>query len=210
MISVPVYNQQGKKIDSMELSESVFKVAAKSGVVQQVVTSLLAGRRASSAHTKTRSEVRGGGKKPWKQKHTGRARHGSIRSPLWRGGGVTFGPRNTRNYVKKINDKVRAAALRMVLSEKVSQKKLIILDALTVTGKTKELASTLRALPASRSHLVVAAKSNPLLVRAAQNMPSVALTSPASLNAYDALTSDSLVMVREAVEHIAKKLTPRK
>ncbi len=123
---------------------------------------------------------------------------------------MTFGPRNDRNYIRKVNDKVRAAALRMVLTEKVREKKLIILDSLAVSGKTKELASILRLLPASRSHLVVAPKADPMLVRAAKNISTVSLTSPSSMNAYDALASDSLVMAKDAVEQRAKKLTPKK
>ena len=145
-MKVPVYNHEGKVAREMELDPSVFGVAADGALLHLVVTSIMSNRRRSTAHTKTRAEVRGGGKKPWKQKHTGRARHGSTRSPLWSGGGVTFGPRTERNYEKKINAKVMKKAMRMSLSAKAEEGKLFLLDSWTLPkAKTKAVVQVLRA-----------------------------------------------------------------
>src|SRR3989338_1772708 len=115
MMKAQIYNQSGQVVSEQELDAKVFGVSADTAFLHFVVTAILSNRRRSTAHTKTRAEVRGGGKKPWKQKGTGRARHGSSRSPLWKGGGVTFGPRTERNYERKINAKVMKKAMRMSL-----------------------------------------------------------------------------------------------
>src|SRR3990167_849107 len=127
-----LYNQKGEKVSSIELPKEVFEVPFNKDTVHQAFVTQLANSRVIHASTKTRSEVRGGGKKPWKQKHTGRARHGSIRSPLWVGGGVTFGPSVARNYEKKINKKMKRKALCMVLSAKARDHELIFLDELSL------------------------------------------------------------------------------
>src|SRR3989338_5705358 len=134
-----LYNVQGEKTGDMELNDAVFGVKPKKSVVHQVYTALLANAREPWAHTKDKGDVRGGGKKPWRQKGTGRARHGSIRSPIWRGGGITFGPLNVRNYTKKVNKKMSQVAVRMCLTDKVNDARFIVLEALTPSGKTKEM-----------------------------------------------------------------------
>ena len=140
MIKVKVYNQEGTMVGSQELSDKVFGVKPKVEVVHQVAVGMLANKRRVLAHAKDRSEVRGGGRKPWRQKGTGRARHGSIRSPLWVGGGVTFGPSKERNFKKKINDKMRRKAIFMCLSDRVADDKMILLDEMGVKeGKTKRM-----------------------------------------------------------------------
>ena len=131
-MKVKIYNQEGKEVGSQELSEKVFGVKLDEGVVHQVAVAMFANRRQVLAHAKDRSEVRGGGKKPWKQKGTGRARHGSIRSPLWVGGGVTFGPTRDRNFKKKINEKTRRKAIFMCLSDRVKNNKLVLLDKIVI------------------------------------------------------------------------------
>jgi len=157
---VKVYNQKGEVVGEEKLSDVVFGVKVKPGVVQQVVVAQQANRRTVLAHVKDRSEVRGGGRKPWKQKGTGRARQGSIRSPLWRGGGITFGPNNNRNFSMKINKKVNRQALLMVLSDKVADGKLIALDQLTLPEiKTKNLATILQNLQLRKKKNVVATKT---------------------------------------------------
>lgn len=142
-----VYNQEGKEMGEIKLPESVFGVAWNDDMVHQVVTSQLANKRTNVAHTKDRSDVRGGGKKPWRQKGTGRARHGSIRSPLWRGGGVTFGPRKEKDYSKKINKKMKAKALFTILSRKLKDNEIIFVDSINFTEpkskKAKEVISNL-------------------------------------------------------------------
>ncbi len=127
-MKLPVYNTEGKEVKKIDLSDEVFGLDWNADLVHQVVTALLGNARDNIGHTKNRGEVSGGGKKPWRQKGTGRARHGSIRSPLWRGGGVTFGPRNDRNYNRKINKKMRAKSLAIVLSQKIKDGELILLD----------------------------------------------------------------------------------
>lgn len=130
-LAAPVYSQEGKEVAQITLSEKVFGVAWNANLVHDVVVSMQGNARTNSAHTKDRSEVRGGGKKPWKQKGTGRARHGSSRSPIWSGGGVAHGPRNDRDFSRKINKNARAKALASVLSEKMAHDQIVFVDALT-------------------------------------------------------------------------------
>ena len=147
MKEISVYNTNGEVVGKEKLSDKVFGIAIKPRLVQQVIVAMNANRRQILAHTKTRGEVRGGGRKPWKQKHTGRARHGSIRSPIWVGGGIVFGPRKDRNYHQKINKKVAKKALLMALSDKVANDKLVLLDSLKLDQiKTKEALTILRNL----------------------------------------------------------------
>jgi large subunit ribosomal protein L4 len=153
------------------------------------------------AHTKTKGEVRGGGKKPWKQKGTGRARHGSSRSPIWVGGGITFGPRKDRNFSKKVNKQMRQAALRMVLSDKVKNDHLIVLEAWDIaTSKTKALADVLKKLPsASKKSLVVTLAKDKNVIQASKNLPKVMSIGAANLNVLDVMKYEYLVASKEAV-----------
>jgi len=137
-LKIKVYNQEAKTAGEMELSPKVFGVKVNEALVHQAVVTQMANERKVIAHTKTRSEVRGGGKKPWAQKGTGRARHGSSRSPIWKGGGVTFGPRNDRNFKMRINKKMKQGAMFMVLSDKLASNRLVVLDKFSITDfKTK-------------------------------------------------------------------------
>ncbi len=135
-----IYNISGKAVGDIDLPESVFGVEGKNDLVHQVMISMMSNKRQGTAHSKDRGEVSGGGKKPWKQKGTGRARHGSIRSPIWIGGGVTHGPRNERNFAKKINRKMKRAALRAVLSAKLKNGKLILVDSFEMKEPKTKLA----------------------------------------------------------------------
>jgi len=142
-----VYNRQGEKVEEVELNQAVFDIEVNEELVHQAVVAQMANKRKVLARTKDKSEVRGGGRKPWKQKGTGRARHGSSRSPLWIGGGVTFGPTKDRNFKKKINKKMKRKALFMCLSDRVKDKNLLLLDKLELNeAKTKELYKLLRVL----------------------------------------------------------------
>lgn len=142
-----IYNQKGKSVGKLELPESIFGLPWNGDLVHQVVTAMQANARTPVAHTKDRSEVRGGGRKPWKQKGTGRARHGSNRSPIWSGGGVTHGPRNDKSYEQKINKKMKAKALFTVLSEKLRKGQIIFLEELNLKNiKTKDAVSVIKDL----------------------------------------------------------------
>lgn len=149
MNKTKIYNTNGEAVEEIELNSDIFDVALNKGLVQQVAETQMANVRQILAHTKDRGEVRGGGKKPWKQKGTGRARHGSIRSPLWVGGGVTFGPRNTRNFTKRINKKMKKKALFMCLSDKAKSNWIILLKDLDIDkANTGKLLDVLKKLPA--------------------------------------------------------------
>lgn len=146
-MKLPLYNTEGKELKKIDLPDEVFNLPWNGDLVHQVVTSMLSNARTNTAHTKDRSEVSGGGKKPWRQKGTGRARHGSNRSPIWRGGGITFGPRNERNFNKKINKKMKAKALAVTLSQKIRDNELILIDSIKIsepkTVKAKEIIGAL-------------------------------------------------------------------
>lgn len=148
-MKLPVYSIEGKKVSDREVSDEVFAVSTKEALIHQVVVAEKANSRQVLAHTLTRSEVSGGGKKPWRQKGTGRARHGSIRSPLWRGGGITFGPRADRNFAQVIPVKMKRKAIVMGLSDKAQNEKLVVLEDLPATGKTKDYVQTTTKLLAS-------------------------------------------------------------
>ncbi len=202
-MKIPVYNKEGKTDEEAILPEEIFGLEINSDLIYQVVTSQQSNRRQNSAHTKDRSEKRGGGKKPWRQKGTGRARHGSIRSPIWRGGGVTFGPRNERNYKKKINKKEKRKALFMGLSGKVDNDLVIVLDELSVEKpKTKEL-SFLDELPCKDGSILLAtAETDENLLLAARNIPDLRVMEARNLNALDLLSYKYIVLPEKAVEVI--------
>lgn len=166
-----VYNQEGKKAGSVELPESVFGVRWNADLVHQVVTGMQANARTPVAHAKDRSEQRGGGRKPWRQKGTGRARHGSRRSPIWRGGGVTFGPRNEKSYTKKINKKMRAKALYAVLSQKHKDGEVLFLEGVTFEKpKTRDAKKLLETLSGIKGFEELARKrQNTALIGLAEN-----------------------------------------
>ncbi len=158
-LEAPVYSQEGKVVGSHTLAANVFDVAWNADLVHEVVVSMQGNARSGTAHTKDRSEVHGGGKKPWKQKGTGRARHGSSRSPIWAGGGVAHGPRNEKDYGRKINKNVRAKALACVLSQKFAHSEIILVDTLTFTEpQAKEAKRIITALSAAPEAATMATK----------------------------------------------------
>ncbi|MBI3572751.1 MAG: 50S ribosomal protein L4 [Candidatus Kerfeldbacteria bacterium] len=199
-----VYNQTGEKVSTIELDANIFGLKPNRGLISQAVETILANRRVAIAHTKTRGDVRGGGKKPWKQKGTGRARHGSIRSPIWKGGGVTHGPKSIRNFSKKMNIQAKRQALRMVLSEKAAHDQLAIINDLTLAQpKTKILAGTLARLPKKKTTLIVTPKTDQALVRSSRNIPGVAIIRADSLNVYDLLRHQQLLILEPALAKIS-------
>ncbi len=207
MVNVNVYNQEGQVARAMELDPSVFGVSADAALLHFVVTAILSNRRRSTAHTKTRAEVRGGGKKPWKQKGTGRARHGSTRSPLWKGGGVTFGPRTERNYERKINAKVMKKAMRMSLSAKAEEGKLLLLDSWQLPkAKTKAVAQVLGALhiPLEKKHaaLLITHENAHDLIQRARNIASVATAGKENVSVIDLLKYPYVVATPETIQYL--------
>jgi len=207
MPKIAVYNIEGKKTGTATLPAEIFDIEMNTDLVHQVVVTQLANKRQVAAHTKDRSEVRGGGRKPWRQKGTGRARHGSIRSPIWRGGGIAFGPTKERNFKKKINKKMKRKALFMVLSSKVKDNELILLDKLEVKEpKTKLMAEILNKVKSQKSKvkniLIVIPKSDVNIVRASRNIPRIKTIRADSLNILDLLSFKYLLMPKEAIRVI--------
>lgn len=205
MATVNLYRMDGTKVGTKELPDRIFGVTVKPSLVEQAVVTQRANARVAIAHTKTRSEVRGGGRKPWKQKGTGRARHGSIRSPIWRGGGVTFGPRSNRNFSKKMNKKERQKALFMTLSDKVASERLVLLDKFEVAAiKTKAFATIMKKLPVKGSVLLVLAAKDPNIEKSARNIQDVTTILGNSLNVIDVMNHKYLVMPQQSIDVIEK------
>lgn len=203
-----VYNLSGKEAGSIELPEAIFNVAVKPEVVHEVFVAQMNNQREPWADTKNRGEVSGGGKKPWAQKGTGRARHGSIRSPIWKGGGVTFGPLSIRSYKTKINKKTRRLATKMCLSDKAQSGALLIVENFNFAEpKTKLMAAALKALPTKlKSFLVVSASADSNMMKVSRNIPRVTTQVATDLSVMDLLNNQCLVMTKEAVEKLAATL----
>lgn len=203
-MKIAVYNQQGKEAGEMTLPKEIFDVKMNADLVHQVVVSMAANKRQGSAHTKNRSEVRGGGRKPWRQKGTGRARHGSTRSPIWVGGGVSGGPRNERNFIREIPKKMRRKALFMVLSQKAKQNLLVVLDALELSApKTNIIAKAIKNLPgANESRLITAPNNGKNIFLAARNMKKTGVAEARNLNAADVLNYKYLIISKDGIKDI--------
>ncbi len=201
------YTQQGKKAETIELNDSIFNVEFNPDLVHQIATSMAMNKRQVQAHTKDRSEVRGGGKKPWKQKGTGRARAGSIRSPLWRHGGITFGPRTDRNFKKGIPEKMKRKALCMVLSAKAKDSELIVLDDLKLAkAKTKLMAEVLKNLKVSgKSFFYAAAQADDSIFRAVKNIPNGMMQEVRNINVLDLLSRKYLITTSQGIAEMEKK-----
>ncbi len=205
-MKVAVFDKNNKQAGEMDLPEKFFGRKWNADLVHQVIVSFLSNLRRPWAHTKDRGDVRGGGKKPWRQKHTGRSRHGSSRSPLWIGGGVTFGPRNEKSYEKKINKKMQRLALWTVLSKKLKDEVKVI-DDLTLDGpKTKNAAAILnKFFDKPTSLLLVGAKANKDLLRAARNLPKVEVRTVNDINIYDCASHKYVFFEKEAVKELMEK-----
>ena len=203
-MKVVVYNQQGEETGNAVLPKEIFDVPLNPDLVHQVVVSQAANRRQRVAHTKTRGEVRGGGKKPWRQKGTGRARHGSIRSPLWRHGGVTFGPRNEKVFKKNIPEKMRKKAVLMALSAKSEKGLLVLLDNLGAPeAKTKIMAEIFKKLPVkSASALILLPEYDKNIILAAKNLPRTRIVEARNLSALDILSFKYLIAPKDAIRVI--------
>lgn len=202
MPTVAVLDMAGKEIEKIELNEAVFGIEPNVAVMHDVVKNILANRRQGTQSALTRAEVSGGGKKPWRQKGSGRARQGSIRSPQWTHGGIALGPK-PREYGKTVNKKVRRLAMKSALSSKVAAEELIVLDSLEMNEiKTKEVVSVLKALETGKKVLIVLPEKNETVYRSARNIKGVKTTLVSTLNVYDILNCDSLVVLKDAVSKI--------
>ncbi len=199
MAIVSVYNMEGSEVGSMELSDAVFGVEINEHLVQMAVVRQLANKRQGTQSAKTRSEVRGGGRKPWRQKGTGHARQGSIRAPQWTGGGVVFAPK-PRDYSFKMNKK--RAALKSALTSRVQDEKFIVLDELKLDAiKTKDFVKVLKNLKVSKA-LVVLADSDFIIEKSAANVPDIRTALVSTINVYDILKYDTVIATRAAAEKI--------
>lgn len=202
MPKVNVYNMLGEQVGELELSENVFGVEINHDAIHAVVKSHLANRRQGTHAAKTRAEVRGGGRKPWRQKGTGRARQGSIRAPQWTGGGVVFPPK-PRDYSYRVPKKVKRLAMKSALTSKVVDNKIIVLDELSLNEpKTKEMVKILENIKASKKALIVMKDKDENVIKSARNIPNVQTTLVNSLNVYDILRYDSFIITQDAVKKV--------
>ncbi len=205
-MKIDVFNQQNNKVGTIDLPERIFGVKWNPDLVHQALVAQLANRREPWAHAKGRAEVRGGGRKPWRQKGTGRARHGSIRSPLWKGGGVTFGPTKEKIFAKKMNKKMKRLAIFSVLSKKIKDNELKVIDKFNVEiKKTKEWGKILKNIVDLKSSaLLIPAASGKNIHQLIANMKNVEAISPHSLNVYDLLKYKNIILEKETIKKMEK------
>lgn len=202
MASIKVYKQTGAEAGTMNLDDSVFAVEFNEALVHQVVVAQQNNARQGTKSTLTRTEVRGGGVKPWRQKGTGRARQGSIRSPQWTGGGVVFAPK-PRDFSQKVNKQMKRGALCCALSDKVACDAMVVVDEIKLAAaKTKEMVAVMKALGVEKRALLVVTDADEAMVRAANNIPTVTTVNSALINVYDVMANEKLVMTKSAVEKI--------
>ena len=206
MEKMKVLNTKGEKVSDVKLNETVWAIEPNDTVLYDAITLTRNAQRQGTADTKTRSEVSGGGRKPWKQKGTGRARQGSTRAPHWPGGGIVFGP-HPRSYSKKMNKKERRLALKSALSYKVIGSELVIIDSLNIAdGKTKTMVNILNDLKLNGNILLVVESLNENIVLATRNLPNVILLEASEINTYDVISSDVMVVTSEAIKQIEEVL----
>lgn len=202
MPKVNVYNMLGEQVGEIELNEDIFGIEVNQHVLYEVVKNQLANRRQGTQSAKTRAEVRGGGRKPWKQKGTGRARQGSIRAPHWTGGGVTFAPK-PRDFSYSLPRKVKRLALKSALSSKVLNNEIIVIDDLKFDApKTKDMTNLLTKLNANKKALIVMGDKNTNVIKSANNIPNVQTALVNTLNVYDILNHNSFIITKDAVRKV--------
>ena len=208
MATIKVYDQEKQEVGSVELAPEVFEVEARPEILNLVVRAQRAAQRAGTHKAKTRAFVSGGGVKPWKQKGTGRARAGSNRSPIWRGGAIIFGPL-PRDYSFKVNSKVRSLAMRMALSSRVAGNNLLVVKGINLPdGKTKNFAKVAKTLGLTQA-LVVAPEMTENLDRSSRNLPNVTLTTPDRLSVYEILKNKQLVLLQDAIAPVEARIVAK-
>lgn len=196
-----VFNIKGEEVGKLTISEKVFGVPYNEAVIHQVVVATLANKRQGTKSTLTRAEVRGGGRKPWKQKGTGNARQGSIRAPQWVKGGVVFAPK-PRDFSKKVNKKVKTLALASALSARFDEKNMIVLDELVLEAKTKNMVEILANLKIDKSALIVTAVADENVVLASRNIPKIVVSNAEILSTYDIVSTGKIVITKDAIKKI--------
>ena len=202
MPKIDVYNVEGKKVSTCDLKEEVFGIEPNETVVHSVLVNYLANQRQGTQSTKTRAEVRGGGRKPWRQKGTGRARQGSIRAPHWVGGGIALGPK-PRSYKYRVNKKERRLAIRSILSSKVLEKELVVIDKVDFKEiKTKQMATAMKNLKVEEKALIVLPSNNEVIQKSARNLEGVRTSSVNTINVYDLLKYNKLVLTVDTIKKI--------
>ena len=202
MPKIDVYNIEGKKVNDVELKEDIFGIIPNEELVHSVIVNYLANQRQGTQSTKTRAEVRGGGKKPWRQKGTGRARQGSIRAPHWVGGGIALGPK-PRSYSYKLNKKERRLAIKSCLSSKVIENELTVVDKFEFNAiKTKEVAKMLNSLKLEGKTLILLPEKNEIIQKSARNIKGVKTLSVNTINAYDLVNYKNLVVTLDTVKRL--------
>ena len=203
---IKVKNMQGADVEELTLNDAVFGIEPNKSVMHEVVVSYLAGLRKGTHSTLSRGEVRGGGRKPWRQKGTGRARAGTSRSPLWRGGSIIFGPK-PRDYSYRVNKKKVSLAMRSALSDKVSEEAMVVVDALSFEApKTKEMIKVLEALGTEKKTLLVLPEIDEVVIKSARNIAGVTPVTVAELNTYEILNNNTLVLTKDAVAKVEEVL----
>ena len=206
MPKVAVYNKEGATVGEITLSDAVFGAEVNPGLMHEVVQMYLANQRQGTSDTKTRSEVRGGGRKPWRQKGTGRARQGSTRAPHWRHGGVAFGP-HPRKYGWTMNKKARRAALRSALSAKFAAGEVIVLESFELSiPRTKDVISLFKALGAEAKPFLVVGEQNEVIYKSTRNIPGANINGARNLNVYEVLNAGKLVLTKDAVAKVEEVL----
>ncbi len=199
-MNVKVLNISGEEVGTLKLSDEVFKQEYNEGLIHQVVVAYLANLRQGTKSTLTRSEVRGHAKKPWRQKHTGRARHGSTKGPQWRGGGVVFAPK-PRDFSKKVNKEAKRTAFKSAISTKIKNQEVIIVDSLNLKeAKTKLMAQVLKNLKIDKSVVFVTKEKDELVMRASNNIANIEVTNASMVNVYDIVSNDKVVLTQDAAK----------
>ena len=202
MPSIDVYNVEGKKVSTVELNEEIFGIEPNEAVVHSVLVNYLANQRQGTQSTKTRAEVRGGGRKPWRQKGTGRARQGSIRAPQWIKGGIALGPK-PRSYKYRVNKKEKRLAIRSLLSSKVLENNLVVVDKFELKEiKTKTMATAMKNLKVEGKALIVLPANNEMVQKSARNLADVRTSSVSTINVYDLLKYNKLVVTVDTIKKL--------
>ena len=200
-MQIKVYDLEAKEVGKVSVSDEIFKAPYNEALIHQIVVAYLANQRQGTKSTLTRSEVRGGGRKPWRQKGTGNARQGSIRAPQWIKGGVVFAPK-PRDFSKKVNKQMKRGAFISAISTCAAEKCLIVVDELKLDGKTKSMQKVLNAFGMDNRTMVVTSEADEMVLRSAGNLANVAVTTASQLNTYDIVVSDKLLVTKDAIKKI--------